>query len=173
MENEMLFDGRPFEEACYALAEETGRLLTALGAHAAVAESLTGGLIASEIVRVPGSSRWFSEGCVTYTNAAKMRRLNVNAQTLQVHTAVSAETAGEMAQGMLMTSGADIAVAATGLAGPGRDEFGREPGLVYIAGANANGYVVKRLALSGGRNDIRMASAYAALALLHALALGL
>lgn len=159
-----------FEKACSALVRETGELLVSLGAHAAAAESLTGGLISSEIVRVPGSSRWFCEGCVTYTDAAKMRRLGVRTETLEAHTAVSRETAGEMALGMLVTSGADIAVASTGLAGPGPDEYGREPGLVFIGGANRSGYVVKRLALSGSRTEIRQSAAYEALVLMCALA---
>ena len=166
-----VFDGLPFEEACTRLVADTGAVLVSCGAHAAAAESLTGGLISSEIVRVPGSSKWFSEGCVTYTEAAKAKRLGVSWQTLNRFTAVSRQVAAEMAEGELASSGADIAVSATGLAGPGCDELGREAGLVYVGGACKHGCVVKRLALSGDRTQIRKQAAYAALKLMHALTL--
>ncbi len=139
------------------------------GRTAAVAESLTGGLVASEIVRVAGSSRWFIEGVVTYTDAAKIRRLGVDPAVIAMHTAVSRETAEAMAMGCRFTSGADITVATTGLAGPGGDEFGRPAGLVYIAGACEAGVVSGELHLSGDRTDVRETAAYAALMLLREL----
>lgn len=166
-----VFDGLPFEDACTRLVADTGALLTSCGAYAAAAESLTGGLISSEIVRVPGSSKWFSEGCVTYTEAAKVKRLGVSSRTLERYTAVSRQVAAEMAEGELASSGADVAVSATGLAGPGCDELGRGAGLVYIGGACRYGCVVKRLTLSGDRTQIRRQAAYQAIKLLHALTL--
>ena len=159
-----------FEKACAELVLAIKEELTKKHAWAAVAESLTGGLISTEIVGVPGSSQWFKEGCVTYTEQAKMQRLGVKSDTLARFSAVSRQTAEQMALGMLSSSGADIAVAATGLAGPGPDEFGREPGLVYIGGAAKNGFVVKELHLSGDRLEIRRQAAYAALCLLAGLA---
>lgn len=159
-----------FQKECTRLVTKTAEMLNEKHARAAAAESLTGGLISSEIVRVPGSSRWFVEGCVTYTDEAKARRLNVSPALLEEHTAVSRPVARAMAEGMLLTSGADIAVSATGLAGPGPDEFRREAGLVFIGGATAKGSVTRELLLSGSRLEIRMQSALAALKLLLALA---
>ena len=159
-----------FEEACTRFVKETGALLTAIGAHAAAAESLTGGLISSEIVRVAGSSRWFKEGCVTYTDGAKASRLGVDVSTLAEHTAVSSQVAKQMAEGMLVSSGADIAVSATGLAGPGADELGREPGLVFIGGACKNGCVSVKYNFEGCRTQVRQQAAYAALHLMRSLA---
>ena len=140
---------------------------------AAVAESLTGGLIASEIVRIAGSSRWFLEGAVTYTDNAKSRRLLISPNLIEENTAVSRIVAEEMAKGMLITSGADIAVSTTGLAGPGCDAMGRAAGLVYIAGACKKGVVSKRLCLSGDRTYIREQAAYCALRLLHQLSVNM
>ncbi len=159
-----------FQAVCTELVGETARLLTERNAWAASAESLTGGLLASEIVRVPGSSRWFKEGCVTYTDGAKAKRLLVPSALLAEHTAVSRPVARAMAEGMLVTSGADIAVSTTGLAGPGPDELGRDAGLVFIGGATKRGAVTKELALSGSRLDIRQSTVIEALKLLASLA---
>ena len=98
----------------------------------AVAESCTGGMIASNLVEYPGISAALVEGCVTYSNEAKMHRLGVKAETLEKYGAVSEETAKEMAEGIARTSGADIGVATTGVAGPESSE-GKPVGLVYIA----------------------------------------
>ena len=156
--------------ACRALAAAAGQILKQKRAHAAVAESLTGGMLASRIVDVPGASGWFIEGCVTYTDEAKMRRLGVSEEVIRSCTAVSRETAGAMAQGELSASGADIAVSTTGLAGPGPDEYGRPAGLVFIGGATAKGSVTRQLTLSGTREQIREATALEALKLLYKLA---
>ncbi|MBR3487198.1 MAG: nicotinamide-nucleotide amidohydrolase family protein [Clostridia bacterium] len=167
----MIFENEnAFEAACGAVVTEISALMNEKSATAAAAESLTGGLISSEIVRVPGVSSWFAEGCVTYTDGAKMRRLTVSPVTLAQHTAVSRETAREMAEGMRASSGADIAVSATGLAGPGPDELGRPAGLVFIGGAAPHGSVTKELALSGSRLEIRQQAAYEALKLMLGLA---
>ena len=163
-------DEAGFALACSALVNRIAAVLLEKGLHAAAAESLTGGLISSEIVRVAGSSRWFAEGCVTYTDAAKAARLGVDKTVLAENTAVSMPVAMQMAEGMMRTSGTDIAVSATGLAGPGADEFGREAGLVFIGGANKHGSVGRRLSLSGDRLTIRQRAAYCALRLLLSLA---
>ena len=159
-----------FAEACSRVVSETARLLSSKGAWAASAESLTGGLLASEIVRVPGSSRWFKEGCVTYTDGAKASRLGVSPALIASETAVSRPVARAMAEGMLASSGADIAVSTTGVAGPGPDELGRPAGLVFIGGAAKNGSVTRELSLSGSRLDIRRQAVYAALLLMRELA---
>ena len=88
-------------QVCAELLEKNGLKL-------AVAESCTGGLIASRLISVPGSSGWLVEGAVTYSPEAKMRRLGVKAETLNRYTVVSAETAMEMAEGIRLTSGADM-----------------------------------------------------------------
>lgn len=89
-------------------------------------------MIASNLVEYPGISAALVEGCVTYSNEAKMHRLGVKAETLEKYGAVSEETAKEMAEGIARTSGADIGVATTGVAGPESSE-GKPVGLVYIA----------------------------------------
>lgn len=156
--------------ACRALSAAAGRLLVEKRAHAAVAESLTGGLVASRIVDVSGASQWFSEGCVTYTDSAKENRLGIDPKLIEEHTAVSRETARAMAEGMLLSSGADAAVSTTGLAGPGPDESGRPAGLVFIGGATKKGSVTRELMLSGSRDEIRSFAAFEALKLLYKLA---
>ena len=156
--------------ACRALAEAAGRILIKKQARAAVAESLTGGMLASKIVDVPGASNWFIEGCVTYTDEAKTRRLGVPEGVLAAHTAVSRETARAMAEGELRLSGGDIAVSTTGLAGPGPDGYGRPAGLVFIGGASEKGSVTKELSLTGTRAEIRAQTVFEALKLLYKLA---
>ncbi len=137
---------------------------------ASVAESLTGGLVASEIVRAAGSSQWFCEGAVTYSDTAKSRRLNIPSDLIKSNTAVSRVVAEYMAIGMRDTSCADISVATTGLAGPGLDSLGRPAGLVYIGGACSKGVVSYELHLSGDRTTVREKAAYSALLLLDKLA---
>lgn len=128
----------------------------------AVAESCTGGLVASKLVEYAGISSVFIEGAVTYTNDAKIRRLGVLKSTLDKYTAVSPETAAEMAEGIAKASGADIGLSTTGVAGPGPSE-GKPEGLVYI-GLYINGEThVKELHLAGKRNVIRERAAYSAL----------
>jgi nicotinamide-nucleotide amidase len=95
----------------------------AAGATIATAESCTGGMIAAAITDVAGSSTIFDRGFVTYSNAAKEAMLGVRATTLATHGAVSEEVAREMADGALARSGATLAIAVTGIAGPGGSEF--------------------------------------------------
>ncbi len=137
------------------LHEVCARLLTAQGKTLAVAESFTGGLLASTLICVPGSSAWMLEGCVTYSNAAKERRLGVLPQTLAAHGAVSRETALEMARGMRGTSGADFALATTGIAGPDGGTPEKPVGLAYLALAYEGGEEVHELRLVGNRERIR------------------
>ncbi len=92
-------------------------------ARIATAESCTGGMVAAAITDVPGSSDIFDRGFVTYSNAAKRAMLGVRAETLLAHGAVSEQVAREMAEGALARSDATLAVAITGIAGPGGSEF--------------------------------------------------
>ncbi len=118
-------------------------------------ESCTGGLVASAITDIPGSSAIFGSGFVTYANEAKMNLVGVKKETLDAFGAVSEQTAREMARGAREKAGSDIAVSATGIAGPGGGTADKPVGLVYIAIADKNGETVKRLNLTGNRDRIR------------------
>src|SRR5689334_23898960 len=106
------------DEPVVALAEAVGRAALARGVRIATAESCTGGLIAGAISAVAGSSDWFECGFVTYSNAAKRRELGVARETIERFGAVSVEVAQAMADGACRVSGAECAVAVTGIAGP-------------------------------------------------------
>lgn len=114
----------------------------------AFAESCTGGLISKRITDVPGASEVFGFGFCTYANEAKMKILGVKEETLAAHGAVSEETASEMAQGALNVSGANVAVAVTGIAGPGGGTEEKPVGLVYMGVATKDGVTVKKLLLA-------------------------
>ena len=120
-------------------------------------------MIASKIVNVPGASDALLEGCVTYSNAAKMRTLGVKAETLEKYDAVSRETALEMADGARRRADADYAVSVTGLAGPGGGTPEKPVGTVWLGLATREGADAKELRLTGNRERIRT------LAALHAM----
>lgn len=127
----------------------------------ATAESLTGGMLASSLVDIPGASKSFKEGFVTYCDEAKIRSLDVPAETIQKHGSISSETAYAMAEGATKKSGCDIALATTGNAGPDCDE-GKEAGLVYI-GINICGNIKTfEFHFKGDRESVRKQSAVAA-----------
>ena len=121
----------------------------------ATAESCTGGMIGEMITSVPGSSGVYGFGFITYANRAKHLLLGVKNETLETYGAVSPETAAEMSEGAQRVSGADIAVSVTGIAGPGGGTPEKPVGLVYISLAREKNTVVKKLLLSGSRDDIR------------------
>ena len=154
--------GREMHQVCAELMEKNGLKL-------AVAESCTGGLIASRLISVPGSSGWLVEGAVTYSPEAKMRRLGVKAETLNRYTVVSAETAMEMAEGIRLTSGADIGISTTGYAGPSGapEEIGR----VFVGLSTKDGAEAYEFNLKGDREKIRSSAALNALNLLRKLIL--
>ena len=138
-----------------SLPETCARMLTDEHKTLAVAESCTGGLIASEFVAIPGCSNFLLEGCVTYSDAAKIRRLGVKQVTLDAFGAVSEQCAREMAEGMRLSSGADYALASTGFAGPDGGTAENPVGTIYLALASADGTSVKRVQLFGDRARIR------------------
>lgn len=114
------------------LEEAIGEKLVKKGFTLASAESCTGGRFAARITSVPGASDYFAEGAVTYGNQSKIKRLGVKPQTLLKYGAVSAETAREMAVGICDTSGTDVGVSITGIAGPGGGTAEKPVGLVHI-----------------------------------------
>ena len=118
-----------------------------------VAESLTGGMIASEIISVSGASKYFMEGIVAYDNQAKMRCLGVRESTLNQHTAVSPEVAYQMAQGMLDSPYLSFAISTTGYADS--NDICLPAGLVYVGIGDRRKIDVHKLNLTGNRNEIR------------------
>ena len=149
-----------------ASAADVLQRLRAAGLTLCTAESCTGGLLGKLLTDVSGASSVYVGGVISYTNEVKHRLLGVSRQTLARYTAVSAETAGEMARCARAQLGADIAVSVTGLAGPDGDGTGRAPGLVYIALDRAAGCLVQELHLAGDRAAIREQAAHAVFALI-------
>lgn len=149
------------------------RLLLTQGATLAVAESCTGGMLASSIVDIPGCSACFLEGAVTYANGAKVRRLGVSEGTLATDGAVSLACAQQMAEGLRAGAGATYALATTGIAGPDGGTAQKPVGLVYVALAGPGRTEVRKLCLSGDRARIRTAATLHALDLLRRSLLGL
>ncbi len=137
------------------LAAAVVNALRAAGKTVACAESLTGGMLASRLVDVPGASSVLGEAYVTYSNEAKMRLLGVSKDTLRQFGAVSAQCAREMAEGARRASGADFALSTTGIAGPDGGTPEKPVGLVYVGVASANGCEAQELHLRGERDWIR------------------
>ncbi|MFT4012300.1 MAG: CinA family protein [Paracoccus sp. (in: a-proteobacteria)] len=136
------------------------------GVTITTAESCTGGLIAGRLTDVPGSSDAVDRGFVTYSNAAKIQMLGIRPETLDAHGAVSEEIAAEMARGALTRSEAGIAVAVTGIAGPGGSEHKPE-GRVCFAVADPFGTHTETVEFGAiGRAEVRAATVDHALALL-------
>ena len=140
----------------------------------ATAESCTGGLVAGALTDIPGSSDVIDRGFVTYSNDAKRAMLGVEAGTLTNFGAVSKETATAMAVGALERAGVDLAVAITGIAGPGGATTGKPVGLVHFAAAARDGRIIHREQRFGaiGRTAVRQRSVVEALRMLMDLARG-
>ena len=155
-----------------AKAREVVEKNRAIGRRIAVAESCTGGLVSAAITEVPGSSDVFEAGYVTYSNDAKMGMLRVNEDVVGTFGAVSVATAWAMARGALDSSGADVAVAITGIAGPGGGSATKPVGTVVFARAERDGdpeHVMadsKVFEATGGRASVRLQAAVCALELL-------
>ena len=128
-----------------------------------LAESCSGGLIAKRITDIPGSSRYFCEGAVTYSNAAKTRVLGVPAELLNSSGAVSSECASAMAKGVRLASGSDLGLATTGIAGPDGGSDDKPVGTVFISLAAADGCWTKRFQFGGSRDEVRTMTAWTAL----------
>jgi len=145
------------------MARRVGILLLRHNLTICTSESCTGGLIASSITDVPGSSGYFLGGVVTYSNLAKLMLLAVPEATLQRYGAVSAPVALTMARQARRLFGADVAVSATGIAGPGGGTALKPVGLVYVAVANPRVTVVHRVLLPHDRRGNKVATVALAL----------
>ena len=142
--------------AATARVEALAAALRARGWRIATAESCTGGLIASACTAVAGSSDWFERGFVTYSNEAKAESLGVPMVLIKTHGAVSAVVARAMAEGALAHSHATLAIAVTGIAGPGGATPGKPVGTVWLALAARRGDVrAELLTLGGDRTAVR------------------
>jgi len=147
-----------------ALAQRLGQALVARGLQVTAAESCTGGLVAAALTDVAGSSAWFGESVVTYANEAKQRLAGVPAHTLQTHGAVSAETVRAMAEGLLARTAADLAIAVSGVAGPGGGSVAKPVGTVWIAVAQRrHGCDVQHHRFDGDRAAVRRQAVLSAL----------
>lgn len=144
-----------------------GRLLREKRKTLACAESCTGGLVGHRLTDIPGSSAYFIESAVVYGNSAKTRRLGVPKALLDRHGAVSAAVARAMALGIRRTSGADLGLAVTGIAGPDGGTVRKPVGLVYIALAHDEGAAVHRSLFFGGRAQVKVQSSQKALDVLR------
>ena len=154
----------PDDDALHALAEQVGAALQSRHLMLATAESCTGGWIAKMITDIPGCSSWFDCGIAAYSYEAKQALLGVRPETLTEHGAVSRETVMEMVSGALVTSGASIAVAVTGIAGPTGGLPGKPIGTVWIGWKRRGGYPKAELFhFEGDRDAVRRQTVAAAL----------
>ena len=144
------------DESLAARALALGPLLVSKRRMLATAESCTGGWIAQTVTAIAGSSEWFDRGFVTYSNQAKMDMLGVAEQTLDVHGAVSGETAAEMAAGACARAGVELAVAVTGVAGPGGGSAAKPVGTVWFGWCLDGGVPMTRQhCFDGDRESVR------------------
>jgi nicotinamide-nucleotide amidase len=146
-----------------SLSRRAGKALKKKGQTLVTAESCTGGWVAQAVTSVAGSSDWFERGWVTYSNAAKREELGVRRRTLDRSGAVSEPVAREMARGALRRSGARVAVAITGIAGPGGGSPGKPVGTVCFAWAQGRRIRSETRRFRGGRSRVRRQSVIHAL----------
>ncbi len=160
----------PSDETLCALAQRLGERLRQSRDHLVTAESCTGGWIAKCVTDVAGSSDWFDCGMAAYSYEAKQALLGVRPQTLETHGAVSRETVIEMVSGALVNSGASVAVAVTGIAGPGGGSADKPVGTVWIGWKRRGGYAHAEIFhFEGDRDAVRRQTVAAALAGLERL----
>jgi nicotinamide-nucleotide amidase len=142
-----------------ALVATLAEALRSRGLKLAAAESCTGGLIAAACTAIAGSSDWFERGFVTYSNEAKIEMLGVDVALIAAHGAVSEPVARAMADGALAHSAADIALAVTGIAGPGGAVLGKPVGTVWLAVARRGApTLAERVLFGGDRAAVRAAT---------------
>ena len=146
-----------------SLTRQLAGLLLAKGKMMATAESCTGGMIAAACTDLAGSSAWFERGFVTYSNEAKTELLGVPAALIAEHGAVSEPVVRAMAEGALRHARAHIAVAVTGVAGPGGGSAGKPVGSVWFGWATAAGVKTQLRHFDGDRQQVRQATVQHAL----------
>ncbi|PYS24445.1 MAG: competence/damage-inducible protein A [Acidobacteria bacterium] len=149
------------------MEEVVGRRLAMTEFTLAVAESCTGGLIAQRLTNVPGASKYFIEGLVTYSNESKVRLLGVDKKLIKEFGAVSQQVARDMARGVRHRAKTDFGLAVTGIAGPGGGSEEKPVGLVYIALADDAHTEHKKLMIPGDRELVRWRASQAALDMLR------
>lgn len=158
-----------FNQKITDISEDLIQRAIGLGLWVTTAESCTGGLIAGALTSIAGASSCVGAGYVTYSNEAKIDALNVSEDVLEAHGAVSSEVAGEMALGAKRSAQADLAIAVTGIAGPGGGTEEKPVGLVYIAvagGTDDNALLVKKFQFGDiGRSEVRNETVFNALQL--------
>jgi len=139
------------------------------GIFITTAESCTGGLIASSIVSISGSSNIFKSSFITYSNQMKTKLLNIDSEIIEINGAVSEIVATKMAKNILDVLEADISIAVTGIAGPGGGSKDKPVGLVWIAIGNKNLTITKKFLFSGNRLDVRQKTTLEALKLANSV----
>ncbi len=145
------------------VARKVGEELKASRATLVTAESCTGGWVAQALTSIAGSSDWFERGFITYSDDSKQDLLGVRSETLTRHGAVSEETAREMAQGALERSKGTLALAVTGVAGPGGGSAAKPVGMVCFAWASKGAVRSETQRFSGDRESVRKQSVIRAL----------
>lgn len=157
-------------DAIAQLAADVGKALKAAGYKLVTAESCTGGGLGFWITSVPGSSDWYDRGFITYSNQSKVDLLEVSPETINIHGAVSEQTAQAMAEGALKNSQANIAVAITGIAGPDGGNANKPVGTVWIACAGKDMATIAEVDIyTGDRQAIRLGVIERALQRVHTL----
>jgi competence/damage-inducible protein CinA-like protein len=168
-----LLPGRIFAEDGRELPEVVAQLLRERALTVAVAESCTGGLLATRLTDVPGSSTFFERGFVTYSNRAKTEMLGVDPALIERVGAVSEEVAAAMASGARQNAGTAIGAGITGIAGPDGGTLDKPVGLVYVALDGAAGTRVRRATFPGERSRVRFQATQSALEMIRRGLLGL
>ena len=162
-----------YAEGARTIETVVGDELQRLGRRIATAESCTGGLLAKRLTDVPGSSRWFERGFVTYSNEAKSELLGVDPEAVRTHGAVSAPVAEQLARGARERAKVEVGVGITGIAGPDGGSAEKPVGTVFIAVATPQGEAVRAFRFSGTRTTIRERSVQTALDLVRRTLQGL
>ena len=151
------------DEDVQAAAARLVRRLKEGGHTITVAESCTGGLLASSFTDIAGASLWFNQSWVTYSNESKEKELNVNPETLESKGAVSAKVAIEMAQGARERADASLAISITGIAGPGNDGTSKKVGMVYVGIASSTWANAESTQIGGNRAENKIGFVHFAL----------
>lgn len=151
------------QESLHRAADQLLKALKGQGLHISMAESCTGGMIASALVDLSGASDVFEEGYVTYSDQVKQKLLGVRQETLDRYTVVSSQTAAEMAEGVYTRTEADLTVSVTGYAGPEDGEDGTPAGTVYIGTWYRGVIQTRHYRFGGDRNSCRRQAAQAAI----------